>query len=257
MNTYTHTHITRTFVHTHTHINQKTQTGIAHTHTHTRMYTCTHSHTHTHTGGEHKLPSYDYYGNFLNSTAENGWGCAYGLEEEGEVMGGVCGKDTHEQESDRDTNTKTGQDGTQGNTRSKRGNTKGAGAVNTVGCTEETEEEDGRGEEETEENGESRKDAQEVRKGEEDGVGEEDGIVDMWLEEGRRKLEFVGHVLSPNTSLCQSPRLFGYGPCSDGGKVLCDTPRLRNASCVVYSFGVGFDTAFETSLLASTQCQVL
>ena len=66
-------------------------------------------------------------------------------------------------------------------------------------------------------------------------------------------MEFVGDVLAGGgglTGVCSRPRIFGDAACTDGAKVLCDTDELGSGSCVVYSFGVGFDTSFERALLA-------
>ena len=102
--------------------------------------------------------------------------------------------------------------------------------------------------------------AEEEAKTEDRGFGggwaREDATVDMWVEGGRRRGELVGDMLARNTSLCHEPRLFGDGPCTDGGKVLCETVTygLHTEGCVVYSFGVGFDTGFERALLRHTKC---
>jgi len=80
--------------------------------------------------------------------------------------------------------------------------------------------------------------------------------VHHWLQNGRRQGEFPGSFLSSETGSCRNLVMFGGGLCDDGGKVLCSTERLNSDSCIVYSFGVGFDHSFEDEVLAMTRCQV-
>jgi hypothetical protein len=166
------------------------------------------------------LQSYDYYGRRLDAARTNGWGCAYQVD------------DTPSQ--------------------SREG--EGGGAGGEAACTRHAEAQA----EATAEQAEA--EAEEEAKMQDRGGGgrwaREDATVDMWMEGGRRMGELVGDVLARNTSLCHEPRLFGHGPCTDGGKVLCETVTygLHTGGCVVYSFGVGFDTGFERALLRHTNC---
>jgi hypothetical protein len=50
---------------------------------------------------------------------------------------------------------------------------------------------------------------------------EREKVQDAWVEKGRRRLDFVGNLLSADarTSACARPRLFGRGACTDGAKV--------------------------------------
>ena len=70
---------------------------------------------------------------------------------------------------------------------------------------------------------------------------------------GRRPAEFVGDMFRQELALCSRPRLYGAGVCADGGKVLCETPRLHERYLAVSSFSVAFVFRFHRERIRSSQ----
>jgi len=227
------------------------------------------------------LPSYDYFGRLMPSTAANGWGCPYAEEEapsdvgDDGGLGAAASSDVCGWEDEDEADVGMGGGEAEGRARKTaaaagapghEGEGEGAAQVGAEDVTRQQEEEKETGAEGCDDTGgDEQRDLEATGRtsgelggaggdrGRQPGEANEDCREDVWVEEGRRPAEFVGDMFRQELALCSRPRLYGAGVCADGGKVLCETPRLHERYLAVSSFSVAFVFRFHRERIRSSQ----
>eukprot|EP01012_Entosiphon_sulcatum_P031385 TRINITY_DN3951_c1_g1_i1.p1 TRINITY_DN3951_c1_g1~~TRINITY_DN3951_c1_g1_i1.p1 ORF type:complete len:387 (-),score=65.56 TRINITY_DN3951_c1_g1_i1:83-1243(-) len=74
----------------------------------------------------------------------------------------------------------------------------------------------------------------------------------------KRQWRFPYNIPAVRSDLCPTVRRFGsqHRRKAEGTYPVCMTPRVQSPTCVVYSFGIGFDDGFEIAMATKTQCTV-